>query len=636
MPPPLPYQFRKVAPPKGLRDLPRYLRELLGGFFSRFGTIVSLVWKSGKWILFALGFVALLKGVAPAAGALLSRTVLNLLQTLLTKSAGTGFWETDLPFLLGALFFYRIFVRILTSAGSALQRIAGEKVTLQVKLQMMQKSKQLDLSSFDDPVFYEKMENANREAGMRPLNVLSETLSMVSTIIELVSYLVILFAVPGLGWAVPVILAVSIPSAVVTFSYRRKNFHYMRFRSKERRQMSYYSDTLTNKDLVKEVRSFDLADFFIGSYLKVFAGYYKGLRKLILSENLWHIAFGVLSGGVNLVFTALIAAKVLGGELMLGDYTLYTGAIVSVATAVTALISTTGTIYEGTLFIDNLNAFLREEQHVTPRLEAPLEVPHGVGHRVEFRNVSFHYPGSERLVVDHVSFTAEPGETLALVGLNGAGKTTLIKLLMRLYDPTEGEIFLDGHDLRDYDLKSLYRAFGTIFQDFGKYAFTVEENIRFGDLERSADAEEVREAARQSAAEEFISRLKLGYETPLMRVFEPTGTELSIGQWQKLAVARAFYSDSDILILDEPTASLDPMAEQEIFSQLDRLRENKTTVFVSHRLSSATAADRILVLENGRLEECGAHAELMSKKGKYYELFTTQARRYLETREAKA
>ena len=217
---------------------------------------------------------------------------------------------------------------------------------------------------------------------------------------------------------------------------------------------------------------------------------------------------------------------------------------------------------------------------------------------------------------------------MALVGLNGAGKTTLIKLLTRLYDPTEGRIYLDGKDIRCYDMESLYSAFGIIFQDFGKYAVSVAENIRYGDLRKPLDMQCIRQAAEQSAAAQYIEALPRGYDTPLMRIFEKDGMELSIGQWQKLAVARAFYADSEIFILDEPTASLDAIAEQEIFNQFDKLRGGKTTIFVSHRLSSATMANQILVLENGQVIEQGTHEALMALEGQYFKLFNTQAQRY--------
>ena len=632
-----PYQHKKTPPPTGLTDVPRYLQALLGGFFSRFGYIVTLVWRTGKWILFLLTFVALFRGVSPVIGALISKGVLNGLQQVITEGVAGDFFRSDVFYLLVWMFAYRIIVQVINEVTRALNRIAGELVVRQVKTQMMEKAKTLDLASFDDAAFYERMENATREASMRPMQILSETFGIVSTVIEFVSYLLILLAVPGLWWATLIIIAVSIPSAIINFVYRRKNWNYMRRRSKDRRQMDYYSGLLTNKDMVKEIRLFDLSDVFIGRYMDVFRSYFRGLRKLILSESGWHVAIGVVSGVTNLIFYILIARQVFSGDIMLGDYTLYTGAIASVANCVSALISSSGTIYEGTLFIDNLITFMEEPVTIAPAaLAAPRKVRKGMGHTIVFDHVSFRYPKMDRDVISDVSFTINPGETLALVGLNGAGKTTLIKLLTRLYDPTGGRILLDGHDLREYDLGDLYSSFGIIFQDFGKYAVSVEENIRFGDINRK-DGDPF-EAARQASAADYIERLPDGYNTHLMRIFEPTGAELSVGQWQKLAVARAFYADSEILVLDEPTASLDAIAEQEIFSQFDRLRGEgqalKTTIFVSHRLSSATIASQVIVLENGKLIERGTHRELMALGGKYAELFNTQAKRYLTSEEA--
>ena len=640
MPPPMRKNdsVPRVPPPKNILDLPRFLGQLLGGFFSRLGYIFALVWKTGPWILFVKSFIALFQGVMPIVGSLLSKEILNELQKIIAEQAkenaaaegfakwADSFMGSAVMYLLIFLFTYRILNTIIGRVSTATTRIAGELVVRHVKTLIMTKAAKIDHASFDMPEFYEKLENANREAGHRPIEIISNFFAMISTIISFVGYLIILSA--DLPLAAAAILVVSFPSAIVNFIYRRKNWAYMRFRSRDRREMNYYSDVLVNKDLVKEIRLYDLSGAFIDAYQSVFKRYFAGLRRLIVHEGVWHVCISLVSSVVNCLCYGFVAWGVFKGDFMIGDYSLYTGALNQISTEVGNLINNSASIYEGTLFIDNLLVFLHEEQKIVPEGE-PLHVQRGVPHTVEFQNVSFHYPGTDRNVIRNVNLTLRPGETAVLVGLNGAGKTTLIKLLTRLYDPTEGRILLDGEDLRRYDTAELYKMFGIIFQDFGKYAVTVSENIHFGDIHRTSIPEEIKEAAVLANVDGYISGLPQGYDTPLMRIFDREGTELSGGQWQKLAVARAFYSTSDILILDEPTASLDAIAEQEIFNTFDQLRRDKTTIFVSHRLSSATVASKIVVLEYGEIVEEGTHAELMEKRGKYYELFSTQAKRYV-------
>lgn len=622
------YEYDKVLPPRSVGDVPRFLKELLGGFFKRFFYIVGIVWQTGHWILFLMTFLALFNGLTPVIGALLSKEIINELQAANTPVS--EFFHSRIFMLLIYLFIYRVLKRLALTAGTAVDSLSGELVIKQIKLRIMNKSHELDLQYFDLPEFYEKLENANREAGIRPIQVITKTFTAASTLIELISYIAVMATAPGLGLAAFIIMAVSLPSAIISFIYRKRNFNYKRRRSKDRREMNYYSDVLVNKDIVKEVRIFGLTDFFADKFKKVFGEYFKGLRALILSESLWQIALGIVSVIVNLFFCGIVALRVLSGEIMLGDYTLYTGAIMSIATCIATLISTSAGVYEGTLFIDNLMYFMNKSPGIVPTVTPGAKVKRNAPHTIEFKNVSFHYPGSERCVLQNINITFSPGQTTVLVGLNGAGKTTLIKLLTRLYDPTDGVILLDGRDIREYDLESLYGMFGIIFQDFGRYAVTVGENISFGDLSLMPSHDSLMEAARQSNADGFIEKLPQGIDTPLTRQFERTGSELSGGQWQKLAIARAFYSRSDILVLDEPTASLDPLAEQEIFNEFDRLRSGKMSIFVSHRLSSATTAGQIIVLEGGRVVEKGTHKELMEQKGKYYNLFSVQAKRYVE------
>ena len=634
--PPRTYQYEKVTKPKSIKEVPSYLKKVISGFFSRLIYVFRLVNETGRWIFAALTLVTILQGFIPVVLTYVSKYLINALQTMHGKGEGLDAFTTlsfssdNILFLLIAMSVLGIFNTVIWQVSGAITKIAGERVTMQVRIRIMQKAKETDIAAFDLPAFYEKLENANREAGHRPLQVIQSIFGIISTMITLVSFVVVLVTAPGMWWSALVIIAVSIPSAIISLAFRTKNFYYMRFRSKERRQMNYYSNTMVNKDMAKELRIYGLGDVLIDRFKSIFEIYFKGLRKLILSESVWHVAISAISTATHGIFFAMLAFMVFMGRILIGDYSLYIGAITSIGNSVSSLISTSASVYEGTLFIDNLMSFMNEQPTVTPNVDVPERVKYGEPHSIEFCNVSFSYPGSDKPVLQNINLKFNPGETVVLVGLNGAGKTTLIKLLTRLYDPTEGVILLDGKDLRSYAVEDVYKTFGIIFQDFGKYAFTVAENIKFGDVSREALEGDVRRAATLGDADDFISRLPDGYDTPLMRHFEENGTELSIGQWQKLAIARAFYSNHDILILDEPTASLDPLAEQEIYTQFDMLRENKTSIFVSHRLSSATVADKILVIDGGVLTEQGNHQELMKKRGTYYELFSTQAKRYME------
>ena len=616
-------QYR-IPPPKSIKEVPGYLKEVISAFFGRMLYIVKLVWEVSPGILFLMAFMALWSGVMPVVGSLIGKELLNKLAQAYNGQI------TEFKVIMALLvlqFAYLLVNMVFNRLDNTLIRIAGEMVSNHIKLKIMGKAREVDLASFDSPDFYAKMENANREAGTRPIQVLRSTFSIISAVISIISFLIVIIAV-GL---VPVLLVVivSIPATIINFVYRKKNHQYVFKSSKDRRQMNYYSDVIVNKDLVKEVRMLGLTDTFIGRYKEVFMKYFGGLKKLILQEFFWNLGAAILSTAVNCVLFVYIARGVFTGDYQIGDYSLYTGALNSIASGISTLITTTASIYEGTLFINNMIAFMKEEPHIVSSLDKPRPVNRGKGHTIVFEDVSFRYPGTERNVINHVNLTIHPGETIVMVGLNGAGKTTLIKLLTRLYDPTEGRILFDGYDIKEYDPKELYSIFGIVFQDYGKYAVSVRDNIRFGEIDMETNEQRVYDAAEQSNASAFIDALPDKFDTPLMRYFEDNGIELSIGQWQKLAIARAFYADSDILILDEPTASLDPIAEQEIFNQFDELRADKASIFVSHRLSSATTADTIIVLKDGALIEYGSHAELMAKKGEYYTLFYTQAKRYI-------
>ncbi|MBQ8720159.1 MAG: ABC transporter ATP-binding protein [Clostridia bacterium] len=622
-----------IEKPKRLRDYPGYFMKKIKGFTSRLFYIVSLVWESSPWLLIAMALLCLLSGVLPIAGAYITSALLNGVADIIgatsTGDIARDVLETMRPllFLFLLLLIYQFLNRTVGRVDKMVSGVAGELVVNHIKLKIITKSRDVDLRSFDDPEFYGKLENANREASMRPIGILTATFNVISSLISVVSFIGILAILSP--FAPLVVIAAAIPGAAVNYAYRNRNFRYIRFRSRERREMTYYSDLMVNKDLAKEVKILGLGDTLIDKYKTVFARYFKGLRSLLVKEGVTQILVGLLTVVAHCALFGYVAYNVIfSGDGRIGDYSLYTGALTSITTYVTTLVTSTATIYEGTLFIENMIEFMKEERTVVASGEVGKIPARSVPHTIEFVGVSFAYPGKKRKVIDNLNLKINAGESVVLVGLNGAGKTTLIKLLTRLYDPTEGKILLDGVDLREYEPEALYNIFGIVFQDFGKYSVTVEENIRFGDVERECGRDSVEAAARHGNAHDFIMELPENYSTPLTRIFDEEGTELSGGQWQKLSISRAFFKNSEILILDEPTASLDPLAEQEIFSQFYELAKGKITLFVSHRLSSAVSASKIVLLDGGRVAEEGTHEELMEKHGKYYTLFSTQASRY--------
>lgn len=623
----------EIPKPKNLKEIPSYLLKKAKLFFEHLFYVVKLMWESAPFLLILMVFLCMLDGVLPVFSAYVSRDLLNAIAALLTQHVALpDTFSGIISVFKGVLwlFFFEFLLtflrRVVSRLDGVVSTLAGELVSNHIKMKIIEKAKTVDQSSFDRPEFYEKLENANREAGMRPIGIITSTFSVVSASISVVSFIVVL---GGLSpWAPVLMILASLPTAAVNYIYRNRNFWYLRRHSKERRELNYYASVLTNKDLVKEVKVLGLGDTFIHKYENVFVRYFKGIRSLVVREGVTQTIVSLATALVNFALFAYIAYNVVFNDGQIGDYSLYTGALTSIGGYVTTLVNATARIYEGTLFVDNMMTFMKEEPKIVSLLPEGRTIEVGKEHTLELRGVSFSYPGSDREVIRDVNLTLRSGESTVLVGLNGAGKTTLIKLIMRLYDPTRGEILLDGRDIREYKPEEYYNLFGIIFQDFAKFAVSARENIEFGDISSAHSAERVAQACRDGGAEEFVGELPLKLETPLTRMFEDSGIELSGGQWQKLSIARAFYKNSDILILDEPTASLDPLAEADVFERFTTLSEGKIAIFISHRLSGAVEADNIIVLEHGTIVEHGSHSELMAQGGKYFHLFSTQAKRY--------
>jgi ATP-binding cassette, subfamily B, bacterial len=427
-------------------------------------------------------------------------------------------------------------------------------------------------------------------------------------------------------WLVLLVVAVSVPSFIYQAKYSGQFFSLLTGRAPDQRRLNYLSYLLTTDSPVKELRIFGLHGTLLERYRQIFAKFYKENRDLTVRRTSSQFALGALGTVVSGLTYIYVVLEVIAGRITVGGLTLYYQAFQQSQTQVSNILSGIGSTYENSLFLSNLFSFLAFAPELPVRPD-PLPVPNPIREGIVLDHVSFRYPGTEKWVLEDISFAIRPGETVALVGANGAGKTTLVKLLTRLYDPTEGSITIDGIDLRDFDPGELRSHAGVIFQDYVKYQLSAGENIGFGRIEAIEDTGRIERSAIEAGADAVINALPQGYDTPLGRWFQD-GQELSIGQWQKVALARAFMRDADLLILDEPTSSLDVRSEYEVFQAFDELTAAKMAVLISHRFSTVRMAGRIVVIEDGRVIENGTHDELILRGGRYYELFDMQAASY--------
>ncbi len=498
-----------------------------------------------------------------------------------------------------------------------------------VNLAILEKALRLELRHFEDADVYDKMQNARREATDRPLGLVTQAFSVLSGCITLIAYAALLVKLSP--WSVLIILAASIPAFIAEARLSRESFRLNSWRAPEGRRLNYLEWILTRDSHVKEVKLFDLGPLMLARYRGLFEKFYREDRRLALRRMGWGLGLGLVSLGAFYGCYAAVAARAARGELTLGDMTLYLTVFRQGQAAFQSILSSVGSMYENALFMSNLFGYLGiPTGGESPRQLPPRRAPDGRDNSIELRNVSFRYPGKTEWALRGVDLTLRAGETLGLVGENGAGKSTIIKLLLRLYDPTEGEILLGGVDLRDMDPAELRGRFGAVMQDFVRYQFSAAENVGLGDPPRLEDRPRIVEASRRGGAHPVIEALPKQYDTVLGGWFE-AGQELSAGQWQKLGVSRAFMREAaQVLILDEPTASIDAEAEHELFERFRALAADRIAIVISHRFSTVRMADRIAVLHGGRVEELGTHKELLERDGRYAHLFRLQARGYLD------
>jgi ATP-binding cassette subfamily B protein len=599
-----------------LRNLPPFLKQIWDT--SPFYTVLTLVLRLVRALLpvatlfvgkLIIDEVLRLAGIPDAPGTLrewLSSGLLNGLAGLVVLEFGLAV----LSDVLGRLV-------------SLFDALLSEQFTNATSIRLMAHAATLDLEDFEDAELQDRLERARRQTTGRMV-LMSQLFGQTQDIVTIISFAAGLMIYAP--WLILLLALALVPAFVGEAHFNAQSYSLAYARTPERRELDYVRQTAASVESAKEVKIFGLSGFLIERYRRLSTDLFQANRALAVRRAGWGGVLTTLGTAGYYVAYAYLAWSTLRGQFTIGDLTFLAGSFRRLRNLLENLLVGFSQTAGQALYLDDLFSFFEIQPEILSP-EHPRPFPQRIVRGFDFEDVGFRYPGAERWAVRHLTFTLKAGEVLALVGENGAGKTTLVKLLARLYDPDEGRILLDGHDLREYDLAELRANLGVIFQDFVRYHLTAAENIAVGQIEARDDRARIRQAAEQSLADEVIRNLPGGYDQMIGKRFKG-GVDLSGGEWQKVAIARAYMRDAQVLILDEPTASLDARAEFGVFQRFKELSEGKTAVLISHRFSSVRMADRILVLADGEVEAMGTHEELLAQHGRYAELFELQAAGY--------
>jgi ATP-binding cassette, subfamily B, bacterial len=582
--------------------------------------VLKIVWDSGPSVV-AFGLILrLITSLLPVAILAVTKLIIDSIvhASSTHQPVQPRFW-----WLVGAEFGLAVLITILARVIDYLDSLLADRYTRHVSIQVMKHAAELDLIAYEDPVFYDRLDRARVQATDR-LAMIQSIGRLVQQVITAASMSISIMVFSP--WLMLLLIVGVVPAFLgethFAFLGYAKNFR----QTPVRRQLDYLRQLGGSREAAKELRLFGLNRFLTDRFTR--------LSDEIYEENVALSRRKLFAGAILSVIGmlgyysayAFVIWRTIQGELTIGTLTFLAGAILQASSNIQLTFSTLSGIADQALFLTDLLAFFEMKPTITSKPNA-LPAPRPIQRGFEFRNVSFSYPGSARRILNRLNFHLHPGERVALIGENGQGKTTIVKLITRLYDPTEGQILLDGVDLREYDLEDLYREIGVIFQDFMRYEMTARENIAVGRVEKLDSLESLQSAAQKSLADEVVGQLPLQYEQMLGRRFDG-GVDLSGGEWQKVALARAYLRDAQLLILDEPTAALDARSEFEVFRRFAELTAGKMALFISHRFSTVRMADRIVVLENGKIAEEGSHDQLASLGGRYAEMFELQASSY--------
>lgn len=596
-------------------------RETLTGAFRYSLPALKLVWQTAPRLTTWLAICTLIAGLLPAAiaytGKLLVDAVLNA-----GHHPDEALKQYALQFVVleGFLIVFQLAAQKgITICQSLLRAMLGHKVNVLI----LEKALQMSLPQFEDAEFYDKLTRARREASTRPLSLINRLFGLMQNTLSLITYCALLLAFSP--WAVVILALAALPAFIAETKFSGDAFRLFRWRSPETREQTYLEMLIAREDYVKEVQLYQLGPLFLQRYIDIFHKVFAEDQALTKQRNIWGLFLSILSTLALYGAYAWTVLVTLAGRLSLGEMTMYLAVFRQGQGSFASILNSIGGMYEDNLYLSTLYEFL--EQPIQ-KFGGEAQVGIQPGDGLRFENVSFTYPGSTQYALQNVNLHLKPGCKMALVGENGSGKTTLIKLLTRLYEPTEGRILLDGLELKEWNIDILRQRIGVIFQDFARYQMLLGENIGAGDQAYFYDETRWREAGEKGMVTSFLDRLPNGYQTQLGRWFKD-GQELSGGQWQRIALARAFMRQrADVLILDEPTSAMDPEAEAQIFERFREMTQSQMAIVISHRFSTVRMADEIVVLEQAHIVEQGSHEALMVLDGIYARLFKIQAQGY--------
>lgn len=582
---------------------------------------LGLVWQSAPGWTVANFTLIIAQGLLPVAALYLTKLIIDAV------AAGLQSHNPDISrvlWLVIGLGGVTLAISLSSSLASLVGEAQGQAVTDHIQSAIHEKSVEMDLAYYEDPRYHDTLHRAQQEAPYRPTRIVNGLAQVSQGIFSLLALAGLLLT---LHWLIAVILLIAVlPGMYVRLSYSRKLYAWQSGCASVERQASYYEWMIVGEPHAKEIRLFDLGGLFIRRFRELRSTLRRERLKLVTRRVLTEL--GMQAASTITVFAALgyIVYQTIRGAVTVGGFVMYYQAFQRGQNYLRDVISGLANLYEDSLFLVNLYEFFDLKPGIVDP-QKPHPMPRPIERGIVFKRVGFHYAGSGHPVLQDITLSIRPGEHVAIVGANGAGKTTLAKLLCRLYDPTAGSITIDGIDIRDFETTDLRRQISVVFQDYAHYYLTARENIRMGNAALELDDNKLLDAARNAGADEVISKLPRGFDTLLGNWFED-GQELSIGEWQKMALARAFVRDSQIVIFDEPTSALDAFAEHAVFERFQRLAAGKTTILISHRLSTVRMADRICVLKDGRIAEAGTHEDLLRRGGEYARLFELQARNY--------